>query len=124
MRANRAASRVIASACAVSRGATSASMSRIPGVLQEPTRVKKAAETRRRIAPDRSSATSVFSKVGGSGSAVMASTSARCSAIPASKAGWKCSSRIASKSGNRNGSGLGARNGLITRASIGSRRGR
>ena len=134
MRANSAASRVIASACAASCGATSASMSRMPGVLHEPTRVKNTAETRRRIAPDRSSATSVFSNVGGCGSAVIASTSARCSAIPAANAGRKCSSRIASKSGNSNGSGLGReervghprehRHAAEVAASLRSRRGR
>ena len=56
-------------------------------MLHEPTRVKNTAETRRRIAPDRSSATIVFSNVGGSGSAVIASTSARCSAMPGGEGG-------------------------------------
>ena len=89
-------------------------------MLHEPTSVKNTVDTRRRVAPDRSRATIVFSNVAGPGSAVIASTSARCSAMPAVNAGMKCSSRIASKSGNPNGSGLGARNGLpVTRASIG-----
>ena len=66
-RANSAGSRVIASACAASCGAISASISRMPGVLADPTSVKNTADTRRSVAPERSSATTVSSKLGGSG---------------------------------------------------------
>ena len=77
MRANSAGSSTIASACAASRGATSASIARMPSVLHEAARTKKTAETRRRTSPERSRATIVFSNVGGAGSAVIAATSAR-----------------------------------------------
>jgi hypothetical protein len=86
------------SACAASRGPISASISRIAGELSEPARVRNTAETRRSTAPERSSATTVLSNVG-SPAPVIASTSARCSATPAVKAGRRCSSRIAAKSG-------------------------
>ncbi|MFD0530139.1 hypothetical protein ACFQ1I_30955 [Kitasatospora arboriphila] len=47
----------------------------------------KAAATRFSIAPERSSATTVLSKVGGSGSATIPAISSSCSAMPWSKAG-------------------------------------
>ncbi len=73
--------------------------------------LKKTAETRARSLPERSSASSVFSSVG-SPEARIASTSARCSAMPASKAGRKCSTRIAAKSGRWYGSVEGAAKGF------------
>ena len=49
--------------------------------------LKKTLDTRSRVLPARSRGISVFSKVGASFEAVIAAMSARCSAIPASKAG-------------------------------------
>ncbi len=49
--------------------------------------------------PERSSATIVFSKVGGCGSFAMASISFSCSAMPASKAGAKSLSLMRSNCG-------------------------
>jgi hypothetical protein len=49
--------------------------------------LKKAALTRASVAPDRSSAIIVFSKVGSSVVCVIASTSASCSAKPRANAG-------------------------------------
>jgi hypothetical protein len=71
----------------------------MPAVLHAATSVKNTADTRCRVCPERSRATRVFSKVAGSGSAVTAATSARCSAIPAANASRKCCSPIAAKSG-------------------------
>ena len=99
MRANRAGSSRIASACAASSGATSASTARMPSVLHEAASTKNTAETRRSTSPERSRATIVFSNVGGAGSAAIASTSARWRAMPSTNAGRKCSSRMAEKSG-------------------------
>ena len=48
----------------------------MPGVESDPTSTKNTAETRRSVAPDRSSATTVSSKVGGPGRAVIAAMSA------------------------------------------------
>jgi hypothetical protein len=56
-------------------------------VTTELVRLKKVAATRVSRAPDRSSASSVFAGVGAAGSVAIASTSRRCSAIPAEKAG-------------------------------------
>ena len=99
MRANSAGSSRIASACAASSGATSASTARMPSVLDDAASTKNTAETRRSTSPERSRATSVFSNVGGAGSAAIASTSARWRAMPSTNAGRKCSSRMAEKSG-------------------------
>ena len=63
-------------------------------------------------APDRSSATIVFSKVAGSGAATIAATSARCSAMPASSASRQCSGLMSPNGGRPNGSGDGRRRGL------------
>ena len=56
-------------------------------VLNQTATVEKASDVRLRSWPDRSSAATVFSKAGASGSATMASISARWSAIPRSNAG-------------------------------------
>ncbi len=89
----------MASSWAASRGATAASISRIPGVLADHDSTENTARTRRSTAPERSSATTVFSNVAGAGSATIAATSARCRAMPSMWAGRKCSSRMAAKSG-------------------------
>ncbi len=77
----------MASWCAASFGAMSASIFSISSSVFDWLRLKKAREVRVSSAPDFSIATMVFSKVGGAGSCAMASTSFRCSAMPFSKAG-------------------------------------
>lgn len=84
MRAKSPALRWIASACLESFGVTSFWISWTPGVVSEDAWLKNTAETRSSRAPDLSSASIVFSKVGGSGFSAIASTSASCSAMPCS----------------------------------------
>ncbi|MEG8037215.1 hypothetical protein QP157_18405 [Sphingomonas sp. LR61] len=78
---------MIASRWAASNGETSASRSCSSGVESADDSVKNTWLTRVSSCPERSRAMRVFSTVGACGSVAMASTSARCSAMPASKAG-------------------------------------
>ncbi len=77
----------MASECAASSGLISASSSWTPGVVSEASWFSNTTVTRRSTAPERSSATTVLAKVGGSGSATIAATSASWSAMPRSNAG-------------------------------------
>ena len=70
------------------------------------------------VSPLRSSATSVFSNVGGSARFAIASISAMCSACASSNAGAKSASVIRSKGGAQNGRGLGVRRGFDTATTI------
>ncbi len=69
------------------RGAISDSSSCMASVDIDWARLAYTRSTRSRVRPDRSSASTVFANVGSPVSSVIASTSARCSANPASNAG-------------------------------------
>ena len=112
MRANSAGSSRMASECADCTGASSRSISRSRGVDTDEERLPRTALARRSSRPDRSSATTVFSNVGGSAEPVIAATSARCSAMPASTASRQCSSVMSANGGSSNGSGDGRSSGL------------
>ena len=75
------------SLCADSLGAISLRMASSASFVSAELRLKKTCETRSRTRPERSSASSVFSNVGASADAAMASTSASCSSMPRSNAG-------------------------------------
>ncbi|WP_460493803.1 hypothetical protein [Dactylosporangium cerinum] len=87
IRAKSRRSSMMASPCADSSGTTCDSICCRSGLVSELVTLKNAADTRCSTRPERSSATRVFSNVGGSGRLAMASTSARCSAMPRSNAG-------------------------------------
>ena len=84
----------------------------ISGVACAEASVPKTACTEASRSPDIPSAATVFAKVGASGLAAMASTSARWASMAASKAGRKCSGRISPKGGNPNGAVHSARSGF------------
>ncbi len=75
------------SSWADSSGATSVSIALSESVTVELVRLKNTCAVRVSRAPERSRASTVLANVGGSGSVAIASTSASCSAMPASKAG-------------------------------------
>src|SRR3954447_2348443 len=102
----------MASACAASSGASSRSISRSRGVDTDEARLPNTSPARLSSRPERSSATTVLSKVGGSSEPMIAATSARCSTIPASSASRQCSSVMPANGGSPNGSDDGAASGL------------
>ncbi len=104
----------MASAWADSFGAYSVSIACSSGLVSAEVRHQNTRRTRSRVRPERSSATMVFSNVGGVSAPAMAATSASCSAIPASRAGRKCSSAMSAKGGSWYGRSLATRNGLLT----------
>ena len=71
--------------------------------VSAPARLKNSLATRSSVRPLRSMASIVLAKVGGAGSAAMASISARASFSAASKAGSKCRGAMRSKGGASNG---------------------
>jgi hypothetical protein len=77
----------MASSCAVSFGAISVSTFCICGSVLQVLRFEKTGSMRTRICPERSSATTVFSNVGGCGLCAMAATSASCCCSAAANAG-------------------------------------
>ena len=99
MRAKSFSFWVILSWKAASLGAISRSTAWNSGVLIVLLNTPYGVVARSRVRPVRSRATIVFSKVGGAGSAAIASISLSCSAIAASRAGWKCSTLTWSKGG-------------------------
>ena len=103
---------MIASAWADRRGAYSVSIACSSGLVSADVRHQNTRRTRSRIRPERSSATIVFAKVAGESLWAIASTSASCSAIPASSAGRKCSMVMSANGGSRYGRSLAVRNGL------------
>src|SRR5664279_2548462 len=104
----------MASSCAASRGEYSASSARNSGVDMLDVRLKKYVEARRRTLPERSSATTVFWNVAGSGLPVTAAISARCWVIPASNACLTWSAEISSKGGSSKGRVEGSSNGFAS----------
>src|SRR4051794_18501636 len=102
----------MASACAASSGASSRSISRSRGVDTDEARLPNTRPARLSSRPERSSATTVFSKVGGWSEPTIAATSARCSAMPASSASRQCSRGPPANGGRATGSDDGEASGL------------
>ena len=96
-----------------SSGAVSRSIACIASVAWEETRLKKVPVTRASARPERSSASMVLAKLGGSGSVAMAAISARFPSIAARIAGAKCSGRMRSKGGRPKGVVQGSSSGFI-----------
>jgi hypothetical protein len=95
-----------------STGAISRWIAWISSLVSVPARLKKTEETRSSASPLRSNAAIVLSKLGSAGPAAIASTSLRCRAIAASKAGRKCPVLISAKGGAPNGPVQSLRSGL------------
>src|SRR4051794_144356 len=102
----------MASECADSRGASSRSISRSRGVDRDDARLPNTSPARDSSRPERSSATTVFSKVGGSSEPTIAPTSARWWAMPASSASRQCSRVMAANGGSSNGRDDGEARGV------------
>ncbi len=111
---NRRSSSSVSSRCRVSRGAISRWMAWISGVDCAETSVPKTAWMRPSCSPEAPSAATVFAKVGASVRVAMASTSARCPAMAASKAGRKCPGWISPNGGRPKGAVHSARSGFET----------
>ena len=90
---------VIWSERAASFGAISRSTACTSGVLSVPAWISKIVLTRSSVRPAPSRAAIVLAKVAGSGLPAIRSTSASCSAIAASRAGWNCSAFAAANGG-------------------------
>ena len=132
MRAYSARSRYIALLWRAKSGEMSRSTASMASPVSAPASTKKTLATRSRSRPLFSSATTVLSKLGGSGLAEIASSSARWAAKARSKAGRKWSGLIAGSGGRPKApvqsvssglSGIGLQAGHADHLAIGDRLG-
>jgi hypothetical protein len=103
----------IAVKCRALRGAISRSIAWSASFVSAEVRFQKTEDTRSSSSPERSWASMVLAKVGGSGSAATASISAAWRAKASSKAGVKCSGAISAKGGMPKGVVQAASSGFV-----------